>query len=909
MAEIVDKPWIETWQDILDDFNVSADDGLDTARIEQLRQKYGRNELQKTERRSIWPILVEQFTSPIVALLAVAAIVSFVFGDWVEGVAILVVILINAAIGFFTELQAIRSMEALHKLSTTAAKVRRDGQLQEIPAEEVVVGDIVVLDAGDSVVADMRLIEVANLQADESALTGESIPVTKELGPLDADIPLAERTNMLFKGTAITNGSGTGTVIATGMNTELGHISSLVAEADTEKSTPLEQRLDQLGRNLIWITLAIAAFVAISGILRGKDLLLMVQTAIALAVAAIPEGLPIVATIALARGMWRMARRHALINRLSAVETLGATSVICTDKTGTLTENRMTVSRMALVGGDVEVGSDGTKREERFIQNGTPIHLEEHEPLRQALEVGLLCNNASIRFDVAETDEQAVGDPMEIALLVAGAKAGMQREQQLDRLPEVREEAFSTETKMMATFHEADQGYRVAVKGAPEAVLKASTKLLGPEGERSLTKTECQHWLDRNQQLAAQGLRVLALAIGTVQHPDADPYADLTFLGLVGLEDPPRQDVKQALAECKAAGIRVVMVTGDQPVTARSIGVAVGLVEPEEESQIEVIQGRELKGLEELSNEERRRIIQSPILARVSPEQKLNLIALHQRSRAIVAMTGDGVNDAPALKKADIGIAMGQRGTQVAREAADMVLTDDAFATIVAAVRQGRAIFSNIRKFTLYLLSGNVGQIIIIALASLVNAPLPILPLQILFLNLVNDVFPALALGVGKGDPSQMRQPPRAAHEPILGRPQWIVIGGYGILIAATILGVFAIATLQLQLDELRVVTISFLTLSLSRLWHVFNMRDRGSNMLRNDITQNPFVWGAFLVCLALLLSAVYFPPLAAVLRVTAPTVNEWLLIIGMSFVPLIVGQAVIWGRSHTKFHRSKNVS
>jgi Ca2+-transporting ATPase len=901
MAEGLDKPWTATGQDVLRAFSVSADRGLDAAAVEQNRQKYGRNQLREIKRKSAWLILVEQFKSPIVALLAVAAAVSFVFEDWVEGVAILVVIVINATIGFFTELQAIRSMEALHKLSSAKAKVRRDGHLQEIPAEEVVPGDLVVLEAGDSVAADLRLIEAANLQIDESALTGESVPVSKELDPLDAEVSLAERINMLFKGTAITSGSGTGVVVTTGMNTELGHISSLVEEADKEKSTPLEQRLDQLGRNLIWITLAIAALVAVAGILRGKDLVLMVQTAIALSVAAIPEGLPIVATIALARGMWRMARRHALINHLSAVETLGATSVICTDKTGTLTENKMTVTRLSLADGDVDVGGDATQPEERFMRDKKSINSEQHQSLRQALEVGVLCNNADLRFDVSEADQKSVGDPMEVALLVVGAKAGLRRDQLVQHLSEVREEAFNTDTKMMATFHETEHCYRVAVKGAPEPVLKASTHLLSPTGVQSLGEAERQQWRERNQQLAAQGLRVLALATKIVDNSETNPYENLTFLGLVGLNDPPRQDVGQALAECKAAGIRVVMVTGDQPVTARSIGVAVGLVDAAEQDNVEVIQGKDIKRPEELSDQERRRMIQSPILARVSPEQKLNLIALHQRSQAIVAMTGDGVNDAPALKKADIGIAMGQRGTQVAREAADMVLTDDAFSTIVAAVRQGRAIFGNIRKFTLYLLSGNVDEIIIVALASLITTSLPILPLQILFLNLVNDVFPALALGVGKGDPSLMQHPPRNAKEPILARRHWLAIGGYGVLIAITVLGAFAIASLQLQLEERQVVTVSFLTLSFGWLWHVFNMRDRGSHLLRNDITQNPFIWGAVLVCTGLLLTAVYFPPLAALLRVTTPTFREWFLIIGMSLIPLVIGQVLKLGRRHNK--------
>ena len=615
----------------------------------------------------------------------------------------------------------------------------------------------------------------------------------------------------------------------------------------------------------------------------------MVETAIALSVAAVPEGLPIVATVALARGMWRMAKRNAIINRLSAVETLGATSIICTDKTGTLTENRMSVTQIALDTGKVEVsGEEQTKGE--FHQAGKTIDPVDNEILRKVLEVSVLCNNATLPQNNAEKEHKAVGDPTEIALLAVGAKAGLHRDELLEKQPEVREEAFDSETKMMATFHFVEGKYRVTVKGAPESVLPVCSHCLSTEGVRNINRETHQFWQSKCDRLAKDGLRILAIAQKTVDSSEVKPYEDLTLLGVVGLLDPPRQDVKKAIKACHDAGIRAIMVTGDQPVTARNIGLAVGLTTPEE---AEAEQGKALKSPDELSPQEHERLRQIPIFARVSPEQKLNLIALHQEAGSIVAMTGDGVNDAPALKKADIGVAMGKRGTQVAREAADMVLQDDAFSTIIAAVEQGRSIFNNIRKFTLYLLSGNVGEIIAVAAASLTDAPLPLLPLQILFLNAVNDVFPALALGVGAGNPALMQRPPRDSKESILTTKHWWAIALYGLLIAVTVLGAFALALITFNLGEQKAVTISFLTLAFGRLWHVFNMRDAGSGLIRNEITTNPYIWGALLICTGLLLSAVYLPGLHDALKTVNPGVNGWGLAIAMSFMPLIVGQIV----------------
>lgn len=883
-VEQPNKPWSLSRQEILEELDASLDQGLNAAEVNRRRKRYGPNRLRKIESKSAWTTLGDQFKSLMVALLAAAAALSFVFGDWVEGLAIVAVIAINAAIGFFTEFRAVRSMEALHRLSRVNAKVRREGKVQEIFAEELVPGDIVILEGGDTITADLRVIEASKLQADESVLTGESMPLSKRSQELEEDTPLAERANMLFKGTAVTRGSGEGVVVATGMNTELGQISSLIEKADDE-STPLEERLDQLGQKLIWVTLGIAVFVAVAGILAGKGMFLMIETSIALAVAAVPEGLPIVATIALARGMWRMASKNALVNRLSTVETLGATSVICTDKTGTLTENRMTVTRIAVESGEIDVGGEGLDRAGTFTRNGEQVDPSNDKVLREALEIGVLCNNASLQ---EEEDSRVVGDPLEVALSVAGFKAGIRRDQLLGKMPEVREEAFDPEVKMMATFHEVNDGYRVAVKGAPEAVINVCSLIRTEEGVRELSGGDQRRWLKRNDRMAKEGLRILALATKTVDAIDCEPYEHLTFLGLIGLLDPPRRDVREAITKCVDAGIRVIMVTGDQPETALNVGQAVGL---SGQAQNGVIQGTDLKSPNDLSGEDRRRLLRALIFARVSPRQKLDLISLHQTNNSIVAMTGDGVNDAPALKKANIGVAMGKRGTQVAREAADMILKDDAFSTIVVAIQQGRVIFANIRKFALYLISCNISEIMVVSLASMVNAPLPILPLQILFLNLVTDVFPALALGVGEGDPTIMKHSPRDPKEPILPRRQWLTIGGYGLLITTSTLGAFALALTWLEMEGSQAVTVSFLTLAFAQLWNVFNMRDRGSGFFYNEITRNAFVWGALASGMSLLLLAIYLPGLSSVLKMAPPGGEGWTLVIVMSLMPWMVGQ------------------
>ena len=858
----IEHPWAIEVDDIVVGLESNREEGLTADEAARRAELFGPNSLEIRQKTTVLDVIIRQFKSLIVLLLVAAATVAFSFGEMIDGSAILAVIFLNAAIGFATEIRAIRSMEALNSLSEVIARVKRGGELIETAAESLVPGDLAYIEGGDIISADLRIVSASKLKIDESALTGESVPVDKQTGPLPADTVLAERTNMLYKGTKVQRGTAIAVVTSTGMKTELGAISSLVTQTKDEK-TPLEAKLEELGNRLIWITLGIAAIVAVGGILSGKELLLMVETAIALAVAAIPEGLPVVATIALARGMWRMAKKNALINKLAAVETLGAINIICTDKTGTLTENKMAIRHVISL--DTEWES---------VDSSTPP-----ESLKEILTTGILCNNASL----------TTGDPMEIALLQMAERAGLRRDN-LD-LPAVGEEAFDSEIKMMATRHRRDDAFLVAVKGAPEAVLAACGSVNRDEGETSLTDELLEKWRARNQELAEEGLRVLAMASKVTATADEPVYRDLVFEGFVSFLDPPRQDVRDSILQCRSAGIRVVMITGDQAATAMAIATQVGLEDPD---RIEAVRGADWKAPEELDDDERRRVLRSTVFSRFSPKQKMDLIDMHQQAGSVVAMTGDGVNDAPALKKADIGIAMGQRGTQVAREAADMVLKDDAFGTIVTAIEQGRVIFKNIRAFIVFLLSCNITEILVLSLASFMTIPLPILPLQILFLNLVTDIFPALALGVGEGDRSVMLSKPRNSKEGIVSRRQWGAVSIFSILMSLGVLGALMIALRVLHLPDDQAVTVSFLTLAFAQLWHVFNMRGKRSRLFKNSVTGNRYIWFALALCTLLLVGAAYLPGISLVLKISPPTLQGWLLVLGMSAAPAVIGQVLI---------------
>ncbi len=917
----IPTPWARDGEDVLKHYGVDREGGLDKRQVKSLLKLYGPNRLREAEKKSAAKILFNQVKSLIVILLAVAAVLSLAFQEWMDGIAIACVIAINAAIGFFMELKAVRSMEALHRMERITARVRRSGKVEQVQARELVPGDIVLIEGGDIVSVDMRLVTAAKLEADESVLTGESVPAGKQTKSVDESASLGDRTNMLYKGTSVTRGSGEAVVTATGMATELGKITDLVQKAQ-EEITPLEQRLDMLGRKLLWLTLVLIAVIAGAGIARGKETIQMIETAIALAVAAVPEGLPIVATLALARGMIRMARRNAMINHLAAVETLGGVSVICTDKTGTLTENKMTVTDIVFSDQRIKIGRIDERGLAEFSIDGEPIDPKQNDRLTKTLRIGVLCNNASL--DKSKGDlTSGVGDPLEVAFLAAAGKASIDYEEVNKQYPEEYEDAFDSDTKKMATFNRSSDKYWVAVKGAPEAILADAKFVAGPEGNEPMDEERRQFWMRQNGQLAEQGYRVLALAMKETEvarasrpcnseaqgqaRPESsaadrgnalatsDPYEDLIFMALACMEDPAREDVGRSIEACRNAGIQTVMITGDHPKTAASIAASIGLFEPGREN---VIIGKDIKAYDTMSDEDKETYRKTPVFARVSPSQKLDLVAVHQQAGAVVAMTGDGVNDAPALKKADIGVAMGKRGTQVAAEAADMVLKDDSFSTIVVAVEQGRIIFENIRKFVIYLLSCNISEVMIVFAASVVNAPLPILPLQILFLNLVTDVFPALALGVGKGDPGIMQVPPRPSDEPILPKSRWLSIFGYGMTLTFSVLLSFALAFKLLNMETEQAVTISFLTLAFAQLWHIFNMRAAKTRALKNDITSNPFVWTALALCTGLLIFVVYVPFMADVLSLVNPGPVGWLLVIAASSLTCIVGQLWrIWAK------------
>ncbi|MBX2833038.1 MAG: cation-transporting P-type ATPase [Rhodospirillales bacterium] len=884
MSHLAKPPYLQPATQVLDTHNVQAETGLTPIDVRARREKYGSNKLRESSSRSTLAILIDQFRGLIVYLLVGAVALSFYFGDWTEGGAITAVLLLNAAIGFTSEYRAVKSMESLRKLSTIKAKVLRSGNPVIVPAQDIVPGDIVLLEAGDVVPADIRLIECTNLQCDESALTGESVPTTKISDALsNQDIPLGDRINMVFKGTSVTRGDATGVAIATGMATELGHIADMTETAESD-TTPLEKRLDKLGGQLIWVTLGLTLFIAVSGIYVGKDILLMVKTGVALAIAAVPEGLPIVATVALARGMARMARRNALIKNLSAVETLGATTVIMTDKTGTLTENHMTAVRLRTAEDDHDLTAATSDQAPSSANDNNELHI--------ALKIAVLCNDATLVADTEKEDaDRIAGDPMEVALLEAGKFANFSQSTLLKTLPEIQKEAFSPHTRMMATYHQQDDSDSlfVAVKGAPEAIIQNSSHVLTKSEVRPLDNEIRQQWEAYGRDMTADGLRVLALAMKETTSEDEPPYENLVLVGLIALLDPPRSDVKAAMDACHQAGIRTIMVTGDHAGTALSIARQVGLCS----SETPVMEGRDIKNIAAADEEARQTALRTSIFARVSPEMKLDLVSLHQSEGAIVAMTGDGVNDAPALKKANIGVAMGQRGTEVAREAADMVLRDDAFPSIVAAMRMGRVIFANIRTFVIYLMSCNLSEILIVGLAVSSGLPLPLLPLQILYLNLVTDVFPAFALGIGEGSSAVMKRPPRDPREPILAARHWTLIVYYGGLITVGTLGAFVLALYLFDLPANEALSVSFLTLAIGQLFHVFNMRNVRLGWLKNDVTANPFVWAALAICAVLIGMTIYVPSLSNLLSITAPSMTGWLLVIGGSLTPLVFGPLI----------------
>lgn len=873
------RPWARDAQSLLAELDVRAETGLAPEEARRRLQQFGPNRLREARRRGLLSVLAAQLTSVIVWLLGAAALLSLALGERDEALAIGVVIAINTLIGFTTELRAVRSMEGLRDLVAPTANVRRGGQRQSVPAQDLVPGDIVLVEAGDRVGADLRVLEGSRLQASEAALTGESAPVDKQAQALPEGTELAGRTNLLFQGTGVVRGSATGLVVATGMASEFGRIAEL-AQRGAERRTPLERRLDRLARTLAAAALALVALITLLGAAAGRDLRLVLETAVALAVATIPEGLPIVATLALARGMWRMARRNALVEHLPAVETLGSTNLILTDKTGTLTENRMTVVRIELAERSLVRSENGAAAGAPFVDQPGASVTNGDWTLDALLEAAVLASQA----ERAHGEQQDCGDPMELALLEAAAARGIEPAVLRAAQPELRLEAFDPALRMMASLRRADGACRVVVKGAPEAVLAVCTQIATAQGPHDLGASERERWLARASELGASGLRLLAVAQRRCQETPDSPYEGLEWLGLVALLDPPRAGVRAALESFRRAGVRVVMVTGDQSGTALHVARSLGLSAAKGAAL-----GTELDALASGDPVLRERLLAADVVARSSPEQKLALLELHQQSGSIVAMIGDGVNDAPVLQRADIGVAMGLRGTQVAREAADLVLRDDRFETIGVAIEEGRIIFDNVRNFVVYLVSCNLSEILVIGLAALLGGPLPILPLQILFLNLVTDVFPALALGAGRGDRGVMRRPPRDPREDFLTREQWRRALAHSLLLSAPVWTGSWLAQHWLGLRGDAAVTITFMILAFAQLVHVFDMAHPEAPVLRNEVTRNPWVWAALALCTGLLLLGVHWPVLAELLGTEAPTAAGWGLIAAASAAPWLL--------------------
>jgi Ca2+-transporting ATPase len=893
---------------VLQQLGTSLEHGLSSDEAARRLAEFGPNAIQEAPARRRLAILVEQFTSLMVVILIVAAVVSFFIGDVQDAVVILAIVALNAALGFVQEYRAERAVAALKRLAVPQVRVRRDGHVRELSAETLVPGDIIFLEMGSRVPADARLVEVANLRVEQAALTGESVPGEKATGPLEADLAPADQRNMVFMGTTVTYGRATAVVAVTGMATQLGRIAELIQTVVSEP-TPLQRRLDALGRTLAAAVLAIVVVVFVAGLLRGMDLELMVLTAISLAVAAVPEGLPAVITIALALGAQRMVRRNALIRKLPAVETLGSVTTICTDKTGTLTQNQMTVTILETgirtvavtgqgyepVGQFIEMTNDhrpATTVEDRssFVVGRSSVDVCADEHLCELLRAGALCNDALLEQD-EDGRWRIVGDPTEGALVVAAAKAGFQQAELVADYPRTAEIPFTSERKRMTTLHHTPEGQIVAYsKGAVDRVIEVCSQVRDGDQIAPLTSERREVILHANDRLAERGLRILGLAYRQFDSLDqalaaAEIERKLVFLGLAGMIDPPRPEAASAVEHCQTAGIRPVMITGDHPLTARATGLALGILGQDDR----VVTGAELEGMDATDLAES--VGQVGIYARVSPEHKLKIVEALQHKQQVVAMTGDGVNDAPALKKADIGVAMGITGTDVSKEAADMILLDDNFASIVAAVEEGRTIYDNVRKFIRYLLSTNAGEILTMFFAILADLPLPVLPIQILWINLVTDGLPAVALGFEPGEPEVMERPPRDPHESVFARG----LGGHilrvGLLIALGTLAVMVWALGQGR-SEVEARTMTFMTLALFQVWHVLAIRSESQLLIRAGLFSNPQVLGAVVLTFVLQLAVTYLPPLQAIFKTVSLTGAELAACIAVSSLGFFLVEA-----------------
>jgi len=875
--------------------------GLSAAAARERLERDGPNELAAGRKISVWRILLRQFANLLIAILLVATAISFVLGERLDAWVILAIVLACVVLGFVQEYRAEQAAAALQKLAAPAATVTRDGQDQVIHAREVVPGDVLVLHTGDKVAADARLLAEVNLQADEALLTGESTAAEKNLAPVaDPGQALADRKCMVFGGTVITYGRGRAVVTATGMDTEFGKIAQMLADVP-EEVTPLEARMSTIGRILSIICLSVAVGATLLGVLRGHNWLEMLVWGISLAVAAVPESLPAVVTGALAIGTTRMARQNAIVKRLPAVETMGCTTVICTDKTGTLTRNEMTARRLFLNGELIEVSGSGYEPAGSFSIGGADVSPGDHPVLAAAARIAILCNDAALgEIDNAWTVR---GDPTEGALLVLGRKAGFDPGELLAEFPRQAEIPFSSAAKRMSTFHREADGILMCVKGAPERLLSRAQMMLTAQGEQTLSPEARQDIQGQAAFMGHEALRVLGLAYRRLpEAPDlkselADP--ELVWVGLVGLIDPPRPEARQAVDHCRQAGIKVIMVTGDHPVTAQAIAREVGII-PREQRSRAVLTGEEVNRLSDPELQEALREVR--VFARVAPEHKLRLVDILKAQGEVVAMTGDGVNDAPALKRADIGVAMGITGTEVTKETAAMILADDNFATLVAAVEEGRAIFDNIKKYLIFLLSCNISEILVLTGAFFLGLPLPLIALQILWVNLTTDGLPALALGVDPKAPDIMSRPPRPPAEGVFSPTVNGLLAAISLYLTLILIPLFAyyyywnpwgLRDPAMVLTEAQ--TMVFITLVLAELVNAFNCRSDYLSLFKVGVFKNRFLILAVLASLAMMVAVIEWEPLSYLFHTTPLRWQDWVVAAGLSLTLIPVVELAKW--------------
>ncbi len=857
--------------------------GLTEDEAIQRLAEHGPNELTAAHRVSPWKLLFEQFKNVLIIILLIATALSAFLGHGVEAIAIAVIVLFAVILGFVQEYRAERAIEALKQMAAPTATALRNGEETEVAARDLAPGDVILLRAGDRISADARLIEAINLQVEEAVLTGESLPVEKHTAPLpNGDLAVGDRKNMVYSGTAASYGRGRAIVAETGMNTEFGKIAKMLQTVEIGR-TPLQENLDKVGAMLARAAFVIVAIIVALGLFRGQPFIEMLIFGIALAVAVVPEALPAVVTISLAIGVQRMVKRNALMRRLPAVETLGSTSIICSDKTGTLTKDEMTARKIYTAGQTWDVSGVGYEPVGKFSRNGKVE--EPNAALRQTLLAAALASDAHIVYNQAEQRWHIKGDPTEGALIVAAAKAGLDKLDLDAQIPRVNEIPFTSETKRMTTLHSADNAVTAYSKGAPEVILETCTAQVTENGNAALSREDKENILEMARQMAGEALRVLAVAA----RPNASIESaerEMIFLGLVGMIDPPRPEAKAAIQTCERAGIKVVMITGDHPVTAQAVAQELGLFKGGR-----VVIGSELEAMSEAEFESEVENIQ--VYARVSPAHKMRVVSVLQERGHTVAMTGDGVNDAPALKKADIGIAMGITGTDVTREAAAMTLLDDNFATIVAAVEEGRGIFGNIKKYLMYLLSSNIGEITLMAGASLLGMPLPLTAVQILYINLATDGLPALALSVDPHERDLMHRPPRNSRTGIFTRPVVILMIIGGLWSALVNLGVFSWALNSGRSQE-EAMTMTFVSLVLIQFFKAYNFRsDRNSVLVRPFA--NKWLNIAILWEIVLLILIIYVPFLHDAFGTFYLPLVDWAIVLGLALTISPVLEVAKW--------------